>query len=123
MKNLITLLVLLISTTTFGQVLQPTGKMYDGEIVFSQEPELMDSLLQVYNIDTTGLEIIGYNSDWDSLRTNFKQTIIVYSFYKDNKNEETYIITRNENGEVLKKYMVIVLFDEKGKKFLNLWLI
>lgn len=123
MKNLITLLVLLISTTTFGQVLQPTGKMYDGEIVFSQEPELMDSLLQAYNIDTTGLEIIGYHSDWDSLRTNFKQTIIVYSFYKDNKNEETYIITRNENGEVLKKYMVIVLFDEKGKKFLNLWLI
>lgn len=120
MKNLITLLVLLISTTTFGQVLQPTGTMYDGEIVFSQEPELVDSLLQVYNIDTTGLEIIGYHSNWDSLRNNFKQTIVVYSLDKVSNNGKSYTVIENVNETELKKYMVITLFDEKDKKFLNL---
>lgn len=125
MKRILVLsMALLISFASFSQALQPTGKMYDGEIVFSQEPELMDSLLRVYNIDTTGLEVLGYNSDWDSLRTNFKHSVIVYSFNKASKNEKSYTVTRNEDREVLKKYMVIVLFDEKdekGKKFLNLW--
>ena len=122
MKRILVLfLALLISFASFSQALQPTGTMYDGEIVFSQEPELMDSLLRVYNIDTAGLEVLGYNSDWDSLRTNFKHSVIVYSFNKASKNEKSYTVTRNEDREVLKKYMVIVLFDEKGKKFLNLW--
>ena len=113
-------IALLISSSSFSQALQPTGTMYDGEIVFSQEPELMDSLLQVYNIDTTGYKIIGYHSDWDSLRTNFKHTVIVYSFNKASKHEKTYSIIKNENEKELEKYMIITLFDEKGKKFLNL---
>jgi len=113
-------IALLISSSSFSQVLQPTGTMYDGEIVFSQEPELMDSLLQVYNIDTTGYKIIGYHSDWDSLRTNFKHTVIVYSFNKVSKHEKTYSIIKNENEIELKKYMIITLFDEKGEQFLNL---
>ena len=113
-------IALLISSSSFSQVLQPTGTMYDGEIVFSQEPELMDSLLQVYNIDTTGYKIIGYHSDWDSLRTNFKHTVIVCSFNKVSKHEKTYSIIKNENEIELKKYMIITLFDEKGEQFLNL---
>ncbi|MEN8732821.1 MAG: hypothetical protein ABF321_09630, partial [Bacteroidia bacterium] len=113
-------IALLMSSASLSQALQPTGTMYNGEIVFSQEPQLMESLLQVYNIDTTGLEVLGYHSDWDSLRTNFKHSVIVYSCDKASKNEKSYTVTRNEDREVLKKYMVIVLFDEKDKKFLNL---
>jgi len=113
-------IALLMSSASLSQALQPTGTMYNGEIVFSQEPQLMESLLQVYNIDTTGLEVLGYHSDWDSLRTNFKHSVIVYSCDKASKNEKSYTVTRNEDREVLKKYTVIVLCDEKDKKFLNL---
>lgn len=123
MKKIVTLLTLLVSVTfTFGQSkpFEPDGRLYDGEIVFSQEPELVDSLLQVYNVDTAGLEIISYHDEWDTLSTNFKQTIIVHSLNKTNNEVKCYSVTENENEVELKKYMVIVIFDLEDKKFLNI---
>ena len=123
MKKIVTLLTLLVSVTfAFGQSkpFKPDGRLYDGEIVFSQESELVDSLLLVYNVDTAGLEIISYHDEWDTLSTNFKQTIIVHSLNKTNNEVKCYSVTENENEVELKKYMVIVIFDLEDKKFLNI---
>lgn len=124
MKNLLTILsFLLVSTSTFSQTIQKLCDFSDGPIVYEMEPVLMDSLFNVYNIDTTGYRLIPYFGEFDlnlDLHENYQCNIVVYELDKLTSEVTCFNRTRNGDKVKLNKYMLLYIMDSDKSKIINI---